>query len=186
MSTNAFSTAYAKSNQETLRWASVAIAGFLAVVVLIFAGVIASKESFRSRIGGMDATERAFRALGIAFMFLVTVAATFLSWYLAALHLGKNYLIALDVLNFVIVVFLGFAAYFFYRKESPKPGYAVGFLLACMILELVALIVLIAGPQAAGASGTVTQSALYVPLFISTLGLMGAINISSLAEPLTG
>lgn len=180
-----FGIGYAKTHDETMRWASIAIAVFMAVVAIIFAGVIASRASFRNRLGAGD-TERALMALKLAFMFLFTLAATFLSWYVAALHLGKDYLIALDVLNFVVLVLLGFAAYFYYRKTDPSMEWTRGLLVCSMIIELVALIVLLAGPQAAGAAGTVTQSALYVPLFITTLAMLGSISLSPVENLIRG
>ena len=173
-----FETGYAKNNQETLRWASVAIAGFLVLVALIFCVVIATKSRFQNEMGaGGSPDSKPWRMLGFAFFFLFVIASTFLSWYVAALHMSKNYLIALDVLNFVIAVFLGFAAYFYYRNNDPMPGYASGFLFGCLIMELVAFVVLIVAPQAALQAGTTVQTCLYIPLVVTTLALMGRLVI---------
>lgn len=174
-----FDTSYAKNNQETLRWASVAIAGFFTVLALIWAAMIYYKPRYKSDCmkavqEAMSAgetstcgTSQAFRMLMVALFFMIVLASAFLSWYVASLHMAKNNLIALDVLNVVIVIFMSLAAYFYY-KEPPSDMACRNFLGSAFVLEFVALIVLLVSPTTAGQNGTLVQSALAIPLLVAT------------------
>jgi hypothetical protein len=183
MSFSVFDTGYARNNQDVLRWASVAVAGFLTVLVLIWAAMIshndrfqkdtqqAAKDSEMSDGQGCCSASKTFRLLMVALFFMITIASAFLSWYVASLHMSKNNLIALDVLNIVSVIFLGLAAYFYY-KQSRNDTSCRSFLGSAAVLEFVALIVLMISPTSAGSNGALTQSALMVPLFVSTIVLL--------------
>ena len=182
MSYSVFDTSFASNNSEILRWASVGVAAFLTVVVLVWGAMVYTKDTFKSDVEAMvlrdaDAEDSVtkvdtmMRRLVIAMFFLATVASTFLSWYVASLHLEKNYLIALDVLNFVSILFLCLGAYMYYKTRRMRSS-AVTLAGFAAVMEFVALIILIAAPTAANADGTVTQSALYIPLMIATLAAM--------------
>lgn len=174
-----FDTSYAKNNQDILRWASVAIAGFLTVLTLIWAAMIYYKPRFNEdclraaeaakRSGQADScgSSVAFKMLIVALFFMITVASAFLSWFIASLHMAKNNLIALDVLNVVVIIFLSLAAYFYY-KDPPSDTACRSFLGSAFVLEFVALIVLMLSPTTAGNDGSLTQSALAVPLLVAT------------------
>lgn len=181
MSSPVFDTNYARNNQETLRWASVAIAGFFTVLCLIWAAMVFHKDRFNqdaaytieySRTVEQSSMNYAFRMLMIAFFFMVTVASSFLSWYIASLHMSKNNLIALDVLNVVTVICLGLAAYFYYKNTRRNDATSRSFLGSACVLEFVALIVLLVSPTAAGSNGTLTQSALAIPLLVATFVML--------------
>ncbi len=172
-----FETGFAKNNQEVLRWTSVAIAGVLTIIILIWAAIVWTKDSFNQDIdaeiaeeggGNTMGTSRTMKLITLAFCFLLAVAATFLSWYIAALHLQSDNLIAFDVLQIVAVILLAFGSYFWY-KETRSRGAALTCIGWAAVLELVALVVLLASPTAAGSDGTVTQSALYVPMLVFTI-----------------
>jgi hypothetical protein len=179
-----FETSYAKANQSVLRWATVAIAAVLTVIVLIWAAIVWTKGSFdkdvqseieRERVesgGETMGTSKTMRLMTMALCFLITIASTFLSWYVAALHMQSNNLIAFDVLQIVALILLAFGSYFFY-KETRSRGATMTCLGWAAVLELVALVVLLASPTRAGPNGVVTQSALYVPLFVSTIAALG-------------
>jgi hypothetical protein len=109
--------------------------------------------------------------LMIAFFFMVTIASTFLSWYVASLHVAKNNLIAIDVLNFGSILMLSLAAYCYYRTK-PLRASANGLIAIALVMEMVAFICLIVSPTAAGTDGTLVQTALYVPLMAMTVSAM--------------
>ncbi len=88
MSFTVFDTSYVKTNQQTLRWASVAIAGFLTFLCIIWAAVVAYKPRYSADLGTGD--NRTMKMLQLALYFVFTLAATFLSWYVASLHIGKK------------------------------------------------------------------------------------------------
>lgn len=183
MSFAVFDTSYASNNSEILRYTSIAVAAFLTVICLIWAAMVYTGDRFKQDVA--DATslnaekdgesvtpgDTLMRRLTIALFFMIVVASTFLSWYVAALHMSNNNLIALDVLNFVVVIFLSLAAYLYYKRDRKK-GAASAFVGAAAVLELVALVVLLASPTAAGSNGTLVQSALYVPLLVATMAAM--------------
>jgi hypothetical protein len=183
MSFQIFDTSYASNNQEILRWSSIAVASFLTVVVLIWGAMVFTGDPFKADVeaaASRDATRdlddltganTLMRRLVIAMFFMITVASTFLSWYVASLHMAQNNLIALDVINFVIVMLLSLAAYLYYKSDR-KRGAASAFIGSAAALEFVALILLLASPTAAGSDGVLTQSALYVPLLIATMNAM--------------
>jgi len=183
MSFSVFDTNYTRNNQDVLRWASVAVAGFLAVVTLIWAAMVWNSQSFNEDVekaankesaeglGGTMGSNKTMRLICIALFFLVTIAATFLSWYVAALHMAKNNLIATDTLNVLIVILLSLAAYFFYKRIRSR-GAATSCVGTALALEFVTLIVLLASPTASGPNGTLTQSALYIPLLVTTIGAL--------------
>lgn len=185
MSFAVFDTTYARNNSEILRWSSVGVAAFLTVICLVWAAIIYSKPSFKADVVASVARDAAdnsdldnieqpeegatmMRRMTIALFFMMTVAATFLSWYIASLHMSQNNLIALDVLNFAIVIMLGLGAYMYY-KTHRKRGAARCFVGIAAVLEWVALIVLLVSPTTSGSNGVLTQSALYVPLLIATM-----------------
>lgn len=187
MSYSVFETGYAKNNQETLRWASVALAGFMVVLALIFAAWLWGKDRYQREkmtadaaanlaAGGAVAQSMFPPALVVAMYFLVTVASTFLSWYVASLHMGKNNLIALDVMNFIVILFLAFAAYYHYRdnaaRADPNDVTPKGFLHMALVVELVVLILLMLSPQTAGSAGLLVQSTLYIPLIVASFGFV--------------
>lgn len=175
-----FSTEYAKTHQSTLRWVSIAIAGVLVVVTLVWCTVIWTKESFKSDMdkeiekekkeAGSDTfgTNKMVRLMSLAFFFLFTVAATFLSWYVASLHVESDSLIAFDVFQVVAIVLLGLASYFFY-KQARSRSVAVSLSGCAILLEFVAFVILITSPNWSGQNAVQTQSCLYIPLLISTL-----------------
>lgn len=180
-----FDTSYARTNQDTLRWASVAIAAVLFLCCLISGVVIYTKPKFKSDLEAADqkalttaaATELSsdstiVKLVVVAFFWLVTLVSTFLSWYIASLHMQKNNLIALDVINVVIFIMLGLAAYFYYKDPPNQAGISRMLVGSSAVLEFIVLIVLLVSTTAAGSNGQLTSSALYVPLFISTLALM--------------
>lgn len=164
-------TNYAKNNQETLRWASVAVAGFLALIALVWAALIWNSPTFKAITQKeADKNARIIGLLAIAFFFLMTVASTFLSWYTASLHMYKDNLIALDVLNIVTFFFLSFAAYMYF-KQNPMKASARQMTVCAMTLQFVATAVLLISPTAAGLNGALTQSSLYMPFLVSSLVL---------------
>ncbi len=172
MSFSVFDTSFASNNTEILRWTSVGIAGFLTIICLIWGAMIYTKKTFTDSIKqttGMS--ETLAPRIVIASLFLITVASTFLSWYVASLHMFQNNLIALDVLNFVIIMFLSISAYMYYKTNSRQQIARV-FVGSAVVLEIIALIILTVSPTAAGSNGILTQSALYVPLLIATLSSM--------------
>ena len=185
MSFPVFETGFAKNNQSVLRWASVAVAAVLSVIVLVWAAVIWTKDTFkqdvemelqmeREETGGnsMFGTSKTWRLMTIAFCFLFVVASTFLSWYVAALHVVSDNLIAFDVLQILSVILLCMGSYFWYKQNRVRSA-AMSCYGFAAVLEFVALIVLITSPTIAGPNGVTTQSSLYVPLFIATLSALG-------------
>jgi hypothetical protein len=107
----------------------------------------------------------------VAFFWLITLVSTWLSWYVAALHMYKNNLIALDVLNVLIFIMLGLSAYFYY-KNQPNLGLSKMLVSGSLVLEFIALLVLIISPTTAGPNGALTQASLYIPLLVTTVTLM--------------
>lgn len=170
-----FDTSYVSSHQETLRWASVAIAGFMTLLIIIWGIITFSSRRFRDEMATSRPGWFLPAMLSAVLYFAVTVAATFLSWYVAALHIGKNNLIALDVVNFVAILFLGFAVFFRYQS-SPNVAASQGSLHIAIMAELIAIIILLASPQAAGSAGILVQTTLYIPLLVSTFGAMVAMK----------
>ncbi len=180
-----FDTSYARANQDTLRWASVAIAAVLFLCCLIAGVVIYTKPKFRADLQapeGKSLTNDAVTQLSsgttvvkliiVAFFWLIVLVSTFLSWYIAALHMQKNNLIALDVFNVVIFIMLGLAAYFYYKDGTELAGISRMMVGSSAVLELIVIILLLASSTASGSDGQVSSASLYVPLFISTLALM--------------
>ena len=183
MSYPVFDTGYAKNNDDTLRWASVAVAAVLVVLCLIWGVMIWSKPKFRSDLQRLEdqtsiaTTELSngsmtLRLIIVAFFWLVTLVATWLSWYVASLHMYKNNLIALDVLNVLIFIMLGLSAYFYY-KSPPNSNLSKMLVSGSLVLEFIALLVLIISPTVSGANGQLVSASLYIPLLITTITLMG-------------
>jgi Na+/melibiose symporter-like transporter len=195
MSEPIFSTSYAKKNQSVLRWISVAIAGVLAVIILIWSAVVSTKDSFKQDVdaeiarekaegnGDSLGTSRQLRLMMIGFFFLLVVGSVFLSWFVASLHMFSNNLIAFDVIQIVAIIFLCLASYFWYKTNRSR-GASTTFIGCACVLEFVALIVLLASPTTAGDNGVVTQSALYIPLIVSSLcGLAMTANMGRKLTP---
>lgn len=171
-----FDTSYAANNAEILRWTSVAIAGFLTIICLIWAAMVYSKDTYKADLQeyaqkNNKQSNMFSRQLLLGLFFILTIASTFLSWYIASLHVTENNLIALDVLNILIVLLISIASYFYYKTNREKDT-AKSLLGQTAILELVSLVLLLQSPTAAGTSGSITQSALYAPIFIATLCAM--------------
>ncbi len=174
-----FDTSYAKANQDTLRFTSIAIAAVIFLCCLIAGVVVYTKKRFRTELESKTGTEvknvpvqmagsTVTRLILIAFFWLVTLVATFLSWYVAALHIQKNHLIAFDVLNVIIFIMLALATYFYY-KDTPINDASRMLVGSSAVLEFIAIILLMVTNTTSGTDGTLVQSALYVALFISTI-----------------
>jgi hypothetical protein len=182
MSYPVFDTGYARNNSDTLRWASVAVASVLVVLCLIWGVMIWTKPKFKADVetsasrtanatAELSSGNMTLRLMIIAFFWLVTLVSTWLSWYVASLHMYKSNLIALDVLNVLIFIMLGLSAYFYY-KNPPNGGISSMLVSGSLVLEFVALLTLIISPTQAGANGALTQAALYIPLLVTTVTLM--------------
>jgi hypothetical protein len=189
MSFSVFDTSYAKTNSEVLRWVSVGLAGFFAVLAIIWAAAISMKDQFKDEmLGPPGSSERqncSSRLLILGVFFLMIVAASFLSWFVAAMHIGANNLWALDALNFVALVLLAWASFNYYRKPSATESEKEkmmrmegcrNLIHSAAVLEFVALIVLIASPQAAGSAGVLVQSTLAVPLLVATIACLAGMK----------
>lgn len=176
-----FSTAYAKTHQSVLRWTSIAIAGVLVVITLIWCTILWTKETFKKDMqsqmerekkesGGVDTmgSNKMIYLMTLAFFFLVTVASSFLSWYVASLHVAGNNLIAFDVFQVVALIFLGLASYFFY-KDTRARAVAVSLSGCSLVLEFVAFVILFTSYNYSGQDAVQTQTALYIPMLMATL-----------------
>ncbi len=184
-----FSTAYAKTHQSVLRWTSIAIAGVIVVISLIWCTIIWTKQSFKDDIakelakekqesgGDTFSTNKTGRLMCLAFLFLVVIASTFLSWYVASLHVDGNNLIAFDVFQVVAMIFLGLSSYFFYKHTRAR-GAAVGLSGCTLVLEFVAFVILFTSPNFSGQNAVQTQTALYIPLLIATMALIGNYSVA--------
>ncbi len=180
MSYSVFDTTYIRNNDDTLRWASVAVASVLVVLCLVWSVMIWSKvradvQSRKTETANatsvMSEGNTTLQMMIIAFFWIVTLVSTWLSWYVAALHMRNKNLIALDVLNVLIFIMLGMSAYFYY-KNNPSKNLASMFISGSLVLEFIALLVLVISSTTAGSDGSLTQSALYIPLMVTTISMM--------------
>jgi hypothetical protein len=183
MSYPPFDVKYVKLDNETLRWATVAVAAVLLAICLIWGVIISTKDRFEQDIRAtgdgqvanaesiMSQGNYAMRVTIVAFFWIITLVATFLSWYVSALHMQKSNLIGLDVLNVLIFIMLGLSAYFYYKKPA-KSGISRMLVAGSLVLEFMSLLVMIISPTTSGSSGQLISSALYIPLLVTTVGLM--------------
>ena len=157
MSFAIFDTHYAKINKETLRWVSVSLAALCVVISFVLVAWL-RKLSFKNNSSGKT-SETATIIVG-TILFLLTVAATFMSWFVAALHINYKYLIAVDIINAITFILLTL-----YATISIKYDKQMDSLMVCsLILELTTLIILSNASTSAGTNGSIMQSVLLTPL----------------------
>jgi len=182
MSYSVFDTSYTRIDNDTLRWASVAVAAVLVVICLVWGVIVWNKPKFKEDVekantevsnaqAELSQGSLTFRLMIVAFFWLVTVIATFLSWYVASLHMFKNNLIALDVLNVLVFIMLGLSAYFYYKNPS-SPNLSRMLVSGSLVLEFIAWLVLIISPTTSGDNGRLVSASLYIPLLVTTVTLM--------------
>ncbi len=166
-----FDTNFARNNQDTLRWASIAVASVVTILCLLWAAMIWKTPTFNDDVTAAvqvnTGNYHTFRLILIALMFLTVISTNFLSWYVASLHMSKYNLMAVDVLN----VLMSIAAFLYYKTKQMKTSASV--LIGCStVLMFVTLVVMLLSPTAAGVNGALVQSSLFVPSVVAMIFLM--------------
>ena len=169
-----FDTNFARNNQDTLRWASIAVASVITILCLLWAAMIWKTQPFKddvtAAVNVTTGTYHTFRLILIALVFVTVVSTNFLSWYVGSLHMSKYNLMAVDVLNLSVFILLSIAAFLYYKKQMKTSSSVLTG--TSTVLVFVTLIVMMLSPTAAGVNGALVQASLFTPSVVSMLFLM--------------
>ena len=159
-----FDTNNLKNDSPGLRYTSVAVAGLVVLIVLLY--FIYQMATKGANIAlGLDS------CLSAGAMMFLALVALFFAHFIASLNVSTYYLVAM----LIFFVFVGIAVVtsmssYITGKRKDSHVNAARWLTWTLLSEFVLLVLYITSPTDAGSAGTVSQATLLIPTIALTLG----------------